>query len=101
MSGYHPNVGHAPFLDEASREEFGRLADVAYEKYVEPNLTPSDKDKFVALDVSSGAYEIDADELAAIHRLRDGHPDAAAWLVRVGSRWVDRLGWAGGVKDAA
>jgi hypothetical protein len=87
--------------DENGREEFARRADVAYETYVRPNLTPADTGRFVALDVDSGLYEIDDDDLAAIHRLRDRKPDAAGWLVRVGSRYVDRLGWSGEATDLA
>ena len=89
-------MAQAPPHDKVSREEFGRRADAAYAKYVEPNLTPADNGKLVALDVDSGAYEIgDDDKLDVIHRLRDRCPDAAAWLFRVGSRYVDRLGWGG------
>ena len=81
--------------DAVSREEFGRRADEVYDRYVKPTVTPADEGKFVALDVDTGAYEIDDDELSAIDRLEDRQPRAAVWLTRVGSRYAHRLGWRG------
>jgi len=78
-----------------SREEFGRRADEVYGRYVKPTVTLADEGKFVALDVDTGAYEIDDDELSAIDRLEDRQPRAAVWLTRVGSRYALRLGWRG------
>ncbi len=42
--------------------------------------------------IESGAYEIDADELAASDRLLARKPDAQMWLRRVGSRYAHRFG---------
>ena len=80
------------------KEEIARRGDAIYETDVAPHLTADDKGKFVALDVDSGAYDIDADELAACHRLRDRFPDAQIWLVRVGSRSVYHFG-GGALED--
>lgn len=74
-----------------SSSEFGRRADAAYDRFVAPNVKSTDANKFVALDVDGGDYEIDADELAAIHRLRARRPDAAVWLVLVGQRYAHKL----------
>ena len=70
---------------------FVQHADAVYEKCVEPYLKPEDKGKFVALDLDSGDYELDTDDLTAMDRLRDRHPGVIAWLVRVGSPYVDRF----------
>lgn len=48
--------------------------------------------RFAAIDIESGIYEIDADELKAGNRLRKRIPDAQIWMVRVGSRSVHRIG---------
>ena len=45
-----------------------------------------------AIDVESGAYELDPDELEACDKLNARIPDAQTWLVRVGSRYVHRRG---------
>ncbi len=47
---------------------------------------------FVAVDIETGAYEIDEDEFTAGEKLRGRVPDAQIWMVRVGSRTVHRLG---------
>lgn len=79
--------------DDSERlDEFGRRADAVFERRVKPNLGPADEGKFVALDVSTGNYEIDADELTAEDRLLELNPSAAVWLTRVGSRAAHRLG---------
>jgi hypothetical protein len=75
-----------------SKEEFARRGDATYERDIRPRLKAEDRDKFVALDIESGAYEMDADELTACHRLRERIPEAQIWLVRVGSRYVHRFG---------
>jgi len=74
------------------KEEFARRGDEVYELQVCPHLTTKDEGKFVAVDIESGAYEIDEDELEACDRLSARVPHAQIWLVRVGSRYVHRFG---------
>ena len=74
------------------KEEFARLGDSVYEMQVRPHLTTKDEGKFAAVDIESGAYEIDEDELEACDRLSACVPHAQIWLVRVGSRYVHRFG---------
>lgn len=75
-----------------SKEEIARRGDALYESAVRPNLKPEDKDKFVAIDIETGEFELDEDELTACDRLRARLPKAQTWLVRVGSRYVHRFG---------
>jgi hypothetical protein len=75
-----------------SKEEFARRGDAIYEKEVRPRLRGEDEGKFVAIDIDSGRYEIDADELEAGARLRDRIPEAQIWVVRVGHHSVHRFG---------
>jgi hypothetical protein len=74
------------------KEEFARRGDAVYNSDILPRLRPTDEGKFVAIDIESGAYEIDANELAACDRLNARIPDAQTWMVRVGSRYVHRFG---------
>jgi hypothetical protein len=74
------------------KEEFARRGDEIYERDIEPKLKARDKGKFLAIDIETGEYELDDDELAACDRLRARIPDAQTWLVRVGSRYVHRFG---------
>ena len=75
-----------------SKEEFARRGDEIYERDIRPHLTASDAGKFVVIDIETGAYEIDADELAASDRLLARHPEAQVWLIRIGSHYARRFG---------
>jgi hypothetical protein len=75
-----------------NKQEFARRGDDIYETTVRPNLKAEDEGKFVAIDIDTSEYEVDADELAACDRLRARVPEAQIWLVRVGSRYVHRFG---------
>ena len=72
--------------------EFARRGDDAYARVVLPRLQPADDGRFVALDIESGEFEIADDALSACDLLRTRLPDAQVWLVRVGSRTVNRVG---------
>jgi hypothetical protein len=74
------------------KEEFARRGDEIYERDIRPCLKRGDKGKIVAIDIETGEYEIDADEIAACRRLRARIPDSQTWLVRVGYRTVRRFG---------
>jgi hypothetical protein len=43
-------------------------------------------------DLGTGAFEVDASEIAACDRLEASHPEAQIWMVRIGSRYVRRFG---------
>src|SRR6266404_9225838 len=75
-----------------SKEEFARRGDAIYLKEVRPKLKADDVGKFAAIDIESGEFAIDADELKACHKLRKRIADAQIWMVRVGSRSVHRIG---------
>ncbi len=59
---------------------------------VTPVLKPDDHGKFVAIDVDSGDFEIDSDDLTAVTRLQWRHPSADIWLVRAGHDAAYRIG---------
>ena len=75
--------------DEA---EFARRGDAIYARDVQPLVEPQANGKFVAIDVESGSFEVDEDELAAVDRLLARRPDAPVWLTLVGSRYAHRFG---------
>jgi hypothetical protein len=74
------------------KEDIARRGDEIFAEIIQPRLTPTDHGKFVAIDVESGEFEIDRDEIAASDRLRSRRPDAQTWLMRVGYRSVRRYG---------
>lgn len=75
-----------------SKEEFARRGDAIYETEVRPQLKAGDEAKFAAIDIETGEFSVDADELKACHKLRKRMPDAQIWMVRVGSPYVHRIG---------
>lgn len=75
-----------------SRAEFARHGDEVYEKKVQPRLRAEDEGKFAVIDIVTGDYEIDADELIASDKLLARHPQAQIWLRQIGSRYARRFG---------
>lgn len=73
-------------------DEIARLGDAAYDREVAPRAGVEDMGRFVAIDVDSGAYEIDADEVVATDRLLERVPGAQCWLRRVGTRYAHTFG---------
>jgi hypothetical protein len=75
-----------------SKEEFARRGDEIYESQVRHQVEAANYGKIVAIDIETGAWEVDASEIAACNRLEAHHPDAQIWIVRIGSRHVRRFG---------
>lgn len=75
-----------------SKEEFARRGDAMYEGKIRALVESGNEGKFVAIDIETGAHEIDSDELAASDHLLARVPDAQIWLKRIGSRYVRRFG---------
>ncbi len=56
-------------------------------------VEPSNKGQVVAIDIETGAWEIDSKEIVACSRLRTKYPTAQIWIiVRVGSPDVRSFG---------
>jgi hypothetical protein len=72
-------------------EESAKRGDLIYERDIEPRVNPEDRGKYVTIDIETGAYEIDASDIEATHRLRARGPDAQIWLRRVGSPYARRF----------
>ena len=75
------------------KEEFARRGDAIYEEKLRPILEKENHGKFVAIDIETGAYEVDATELLASDRLLAQIPNAQIWLRRIGYRYVHRFGF--------
>jgi hypothetical protein len=76
-----------------SMEEFARRGDEIYERDIRPQVEPAHEGEIVAIDIETGDWEIDPDEVAASDRLEARRPDAQIWIVRVGSRYVRHYGF--------
>jgi hypothetical protein len=70
-----------------------------YERAIRAQVeTDENKGKILVIDVETGDYEIDTDNLAAVHRILDRKPDAALYALRIG---YPALGKMGGTWSAA
>jgi hypothetical protein len=75
-----------------SKEEFAQRGDALYESDVRAQVEDGNHGKIVAIDLETGAFEVDASEIVACDRLEASHPEAQIWIVRIGSRHVRRFG---------
>ena len=82
----------ATLKPQHSKQEFARRGEAIYERDIRPVVEPNNRGKFVAIDIETGSYEMDADEMAACDRLLARLPSGQIWIRRVGSRYVRRFG---------
>ena len=61
-------------------DEVGDLAEDLLKRVIEPTLPPADAGRFICVDIASGAYEIDDDDMAAVDRLLARMPGAESYL---------------------
>ena len=81
------------------KEEIVKRGEAIFEKDVRQNLKGRNPMDFVVIDIETGDYEVDANNLTACLRLRERIPDAQIWARRVGSRFIRHFG--GRVKPEA
>lgn len=80
-----------PAIPPYNREEFARRGDEIYERDVLPRLREEDMGKMVTIDIETGDFEIDEDEMAATHRLLARRPNAWIWFRLAGFRYARKL----------
>ena len=73
-------------------EEVASRGEALYEQRIRPHVEATHRGKFVVVDIETGDYEIDADDLAATKRALAKRPDAVLYGVRIGSPTAYRLG---------
>jgi hypothetical protein len=78
-----------------NKQEFARRGEAIYKQVIEPVIKSQDAGKFVAIDIETGQYELDADETAASDRLLSRLPKAQTWLRKIGSPYIRRFGHSG------
>lgn len=77
-------------LDEAAR-----IGDEIYNRDIKPIVEPDHIGKFVAVDIETGKWEMDADEMIAGDKMFAHTPDAQVWMVRTGYGYLHKFGWRG------
>ncbi|MEP6754320.1 MAG: hypothetical protein ABJA67_02375 [Chthonomonadales bacterium] len=76
-----------------SKEEFARRGDEIYNLTIRPLVDNAEnRGKFVAIDIESGNWEMDADEILAGDRLLTREPISQTWMIRIGFAYLRRFG---------
>ena len=86
-------------FNDCQLDAISELGEKIYRDRIKSRLSPSEKGKFVLIDVVSGHYEIDADFRAASDRLRYRRPDAVNYGVKVGYKAVFHFGGSHSLDD--
>ncbi len=74
-----------------SKAEFASRG-IAWHKKLASSLPEVDWHKFIAIDIETGEFELDANEMTAAARLRKRLPDPQIWLVSAETGYLDRFG---------
>jgi hypothetical protein len=75
-----------------SPEEIAARGKEIYEKQLRDKLEPQNVGKFLVIDVDTGEYEMDADNLAASLRAYNKKPEGTRFGMRIGFRSSGTLG---------
>lgn len=79
-------------LEDPQPGEVTALGEAIYQDRIKSLMEPTERGKFLVIDVESGDYEVDQDHLTASHRLRKRRPDAVTYALKVGYRAAYSLG---------
>ncbi len=75
-----------------SKEELAKRGQTLYNDRIRQQVEAGNKGKIVAIDIETGAFEVDNNVLPATNRLFQRHPNAQPWVIRIGYRAVYHFG---------
>jgi hypothetical protein len=81
-----------------SKEELAQRGQTLYESGIQKQVEVGNEGKIVAIDIETGAFEVDENVVPATNRLFEQYPDAQPWVIRIGHRAVDHF-WARSLKQ--
>jgi len=80
-----------PALQDTGDEVVRRGQEI-YEREIRPQVEASNQGKFLVINIETGEYEMDADDLAAAKRAKARFGNAALFTMRIGHPAAYRLG---------
>jgi len=80
---------------EYTPDEVAQRGEAIYQGQIRALVEPEHRGQFVVIDIETGDYELDVDDLAATKRALAKRPGAVLYGLRIGSEAAYRLG--GGV----
>ena len=75
-----------------SKEEFAQRGNEIYETQIRDRVEEGNHGKIVAIDLDTGAFELEKDTMIASDKLLERYPDAQIWCIRIGYKGVHRFG---------
>lgn len=75
-----------------ANDEIIRIGKQIYQQRLRNQLEEGNEGKILVIDVETGDYELDVDEVQAVQRARAVHPDHAFCMLRVGYDAVHSFG---------
>ncbi len=64
-----------------------------YQQQIQAKVESEHKGKFLSVDIETGDYEIDTDDLSPTMRLLAKRPDAVIFSLRIGFQSAHRIGF--------
>lgn len=64
-----------------------------YQQQIQAKVESEHKGKFLSVDIETGDYEIDTDDLSPTMRLLAKRPDAVIFSLRIGFQAAHRIGF--------
>lgn len=81
-------------------KELARRGQDYYDRFLRDELEPEHKGKYLVLDLDTGDYEMDRNELEAFDRARTRMPGKVFYFLRVGYPTAYRLGFRSSRKQS-
>ena len=75
-----------------SRAEIAERGESIYERDIRARVENESRGKYLVVDIETGAYEIDDDDLAATKRVLAKRPSAVLYGLRIGYPAAYRIG---------
>ncbi len=75
-----------------TKEEVAARGQEIYERQLRAKLEPTQDGKYLVIDIETGEYEIDDDDVAVMKRAAAKHPADALYGMQVGSPVMGRIG---------
>ncbi|MFB3133689.1 MAG: hypothetical protein ACE10K_14320 [Rhodothermales bacterium] len=73
-------------------KEIVERGEALYNQQIRAEVETGNEGKFLVLDIETGAYEVDEDELAAVQRAKANNSNAVLYIMRIGYATAYRLG---------
>ena len=80
-----------PYANYTSKEVASR-GEAIYKREIRDKVKSKHKGKFLVIDIETGEYEMNGDDLVATKRLLAKHPNAVVYGLQIGSPTAYRIG---------